>query len=113
MRSTLLLGIVLLRANAHSAVAQGPSRVGLSARAQLAPAPKHATFVVESRPTHWKEGMLYGAVVGLVAGFLVDEYARRSCDTGNCRDSAAIIFVPAVVFSLVGGLIGASIPKRR
>jgi hypothetical protein len=106
------LGIVLLCANAHTAAAQGPSRVGLTARAEPAPPLKHSTFVVDSRPTHWKEGMLYGAAVGLVAGFLVDEYARRSCDSGNCSDSAAIIFVPAVVFSLIGGLIGASIPKR-
>ncbi|HEY4100962.1 MAG TPA: hypothetical protein VGM20_08815 [Gemmatimonadales bacterium] len=112
MRSTLLLGIVLLCASAHPAVAQGPSRVGLTARAERSPPPKHSTFVVDSRPTHWKEGMLYGAAVGLVGGFLLDEYAKRSCDSGNCSDSAALIFVPAVVFSLVGGLIGASIPKR-
>jgi hypothetical protein len=107
---SLIIATVTVSASAQAAA--GP-RLGLSQSAvhdvRLAERPLARDSVA---PSHWQEGMLIGAFVGAGIGVVLSKIGEGIADTPQGGKATGVILVSALVFGLIGGMIGSGRPKK-
>jgi hypothetical protein len=115
MRMSILSASILLITTAAVPVSLSAQRVnglrvGLSNRSSK----ESVTPVVVRRdvaPTHWKEGMIVGGVIGLAVGAAANSFEKALSDDAFRPYSYSTLFISMGLFAVIGGLIGSASHK--
>ncbi|HEY4100977.1 MAG TPA: hypothetical protein VGM20_08890 [Gemmatimonadales bacterium] len=110
-----VLAIAALVTLAAPVQSQGPTRLGLSARAAPIATASRQPFHDNVGQTEWKKGAIIGGVIGVALGLVFAQAHHSLCDEShNCSDHDIVVFFgTTAICALLGGFIGSGIHKKE